>query len=124
MIRRRSSLKNKSNMVRSSSPTKILKRNQSTRMARIFKKNSNFINTNLLEAKLKSNLAKYGLQQAEDECYFPLIETTEVLVKDLIEQSIDKFRIRKFGCPDTQPNFNQSLAGDIQKLNLHQYTLS
>ena len=93
-------------------------------MARIFKKNSNFINTNLLEAKLKSSLAKYGLQQAEDECYFPLIETTEVLVKDLIEQSIDKFRIRKFGCPDTQPNFNQSLAGDIQKLNLHQYTLT
>jgi hypothetical protein len=66
-------------------------------------------------------MAKFGLNEIEDECYTALIESVDDVLKELIEKSIDRTRIRNI---ENQPNFNRSMTGERQYLNLHTYRVS
>jgi hypothetical protein len=54
-------------------------------------------------------MAKFGLNEIEDECYTALIESVDDVLKELIEKSIDRTRIRNM---ENQPNFNRSMTGE------------
>lgn len=59
-------------------------------------------------------MAKYGLLMAEPEAYGLIMDSTELLMRDIITDLVVQSRIRR---QDMDPKMNQSKAGDTVKVN-------
>jgi hypothetical protein len=63
-----------------------------------------------------SQLSKYGLHGADDDCWLAMVEELEQTTKEIIGKTIEKSRARNW---ENNPKFNASLVGEVQKLTLH-----